>query len=672
MAGRNVLPCGRPRCDANGMTQLKLNLLGGFAACYGGSSEPLVFPRKKAAALLAVLASPIGRKRSREDIADLLWGFTGEASARNSLRQTLFVIRRILPNFPGLATTPDGLLLVPELVASDVAGFEAAAAQETLPALRRAAALYAGDFLQGFSLREDIFERWRAGEAARLRDIALSVFERLLAEYMALGRHRETVQTANRALAIDPLHEVAHRAIIRAYAAEGRNGPARRQYQACRDLLARELGVEPSAETERACAALSGPQTRAPAPPENAIAVPVPITGFRNAPIVAVLPIESSDATSLPFADALTAKLIADLAAALPLTIIDHRSISAASAQDNSTREAATALGARYAVEGSVRSSGGRWRVDLSLIDVGTGRHLCTGSYQQADADLFQLADSFARQIATKVAHQVDLTEQQRAMVGSTGSLDAWESFQRGRALLNRYSVENIRLARKAFEHAVELEPNNARAVAGLSHCLLNEGVFFVCDNREDAYAESLELGRRAHSLDHTDWYVNWMLGKAYQRNERFDLAQESLQRALKINPENFGIRTDVGNLLSFMGMPDKGIPILAHSLKFIDSPQIYIARSFLQAQNYAAARVWAKRENRASPNTNNPWAYIVLASALGHLGRPAEAWAALQECERMHPGRVNHEFMVRPTQYKNPYDQDHILDGVRKAGWSP
>ena len=652
------------------MTQLKLNLLGGFEACYGGSSEPLAFPRKKAAALLAVLASPCGRKRSREDIADLLWGFTGEASARNSLRQTLFAIRRILPNFPGLKITPDSLLLGPEHVASDVAAFEAAAAKETLPALQRAAALYVGDFLQGFSLREDTFERWRAGETARLRDIALSVFERLLAEYMALGRHTETVQIANRSLAIDPLHEGAHQTLIRVYAAEGRTGLAHQQFQACRDLLARELGVEPSEETENAYAALSGLQTRPTAPPDRAIAAPASISGFRNAPIVAVLPIASLDATSLAFADALTAQLIAVLAVALPLTIVDHRSISAAAAQQTSTRKAAAALDARYAVEGSVRSWGGQWRVDVSLIDVNTGRHLCTGSYQQANADLFQLADSFALQIATKVAHQVDLTERQRAMVGNASSLDAWESFQRGRSLLNRCSVERIRPARKAFEHAVELEPNNARAVAGLAFCLLQAGIFLVCDNREDAYAESLELGRRAHALDRTDWYVNWMLGKAYQRNERFDLARESLQRALKGNPENFAIRTDVGNLLSFMDMPDKGIPILAHSLKFTESSMTMIARSHLQARNYKAARVWAERENRAIPN--HPWAYIVLASALGHLDRPAEAWAALQECERRHPGRVNDEFMVRPTQYKNPHDHDHILDGVRKAGWSP
>lgn len=317
-----------------------------------------------------------------------------------------------------------------------------------------------------------------------------------------------------------------------------------------------------------------------------------------------------------------------------------------------------------------MRSWAGRWRADVSLIDVGSGRHLCTGSYRHADADLFQLADRFALRIAMNIAHHVEVTERKRATIGSAGSLDAWGSFQRGMALLDLHSIEAIRHARAAFEHAIELEPNNARAVAGLAQSVVEAGIFFVMENREGAYAEGLELSRRAHSLDRTDSFVNWTLGKAYQRNECFDLAWGSLQWALKANPANPGIRADIGNLLSFMGMPEKGIPILAHSLKLIECPRVFIARSFLQARNYGAARVWAERENQASPD--HPWAYIILASALGHLDRPAEAWAALQECERRQPGRVNGEFMVRPTQYKNPHDHDHILDGVRKAGWQP
>ena len=58
----------------------------------------------------------------------------------------------------------------------------------------------------------------------------------------------------------------------------------------------------------------------------------------------------------------------------------------------------------------------------------------------------------------------------------------------------------------------------------------------------------------------------------------------------------------------------------------------------------------------------------MILASSLGHLGRIKEARAALDEGERIEPGRIEKYFQHVP--YQNPADHEHILDGVRKAGW--
>ena len=57
------------------------------------------------------------------------------------------------------------------------------------------------------------------------------------------------VETAHRLLALDPLDEGAHRALMLAYARTGRPALALRQYLACRRALVDGLGVEPSAET---------------------------------------------------------------------------------------------------------------------------------------------------------------------------------------------------------------------------------------------------------------------------------------------------------------------------------------------------------------------------------------------------------------------------------------
>lgn len=235
------------------MTQLYLNLLGDFEARAGTSAVALEFPRKKAAALLAVLASPVGRGRSRDELCGLLWGNFADEQARDSLRQTLFVLRKTIPHGVGLVATGDTLFLDAEHISTDVGSFEAAAANASTAGLERAFGLYIGEFLQGFALREDEFESWLACERRRLENLALSVMGRLLMHYRRASRHDAAIQVAGRALEIDPLQEDLHRTLIQCYVAVGRNGQARRQYQKCAELLERELDIVPSVETQKAC-----------------------------------------------------------------------------------------------------------------------------------------------------------------------------------------------------------------------------------------------------------------------------------------------------------------------------------------------------------------------------------------------------------------------------------
>ena len=259
-----------------------------------------------------------------------------------------------------------------------------------------------------------------------------------MAEYLALDRYSDAAQIANRSLAIDPLHEIAHQTLIHVYAAQGRNGLVRRQYEDYRDLLARELGAKPSALTKSVYIELFNPQTRVLTHSDSAIAVPSLTSGFSKAPIIAILPIESSDEASFILGGALTSKLIAVLATALPMAIVDHRTISVATKHITSTRETAISLGARYVIEGCVRSWGGSWRVDASLIDVGTGRHLCSESFRHTDGDLFELADNFALRISTRFAPQVEAVERQRTMIDKVGVL---KHFHRSCALLFHRSI---------------------------------------------------------------------------------------------------------------------------------------------------------------------------------------------------------------------------------------
>jgi DNA-binding SARP family transcriptional activator len=118
-------------------------------------------------------------------------------------------------------------------------------------ALEQAATLYRGDLLLGFTLDEPLFEEWLRAERERLREAALEALARLLAHQSKAGATDRAIQTALRLLALDPLQEAGHRALMRLYARQGRRAAALKQYQVCVGALQRELGMEPEAETRQ-------------------------------------------------------------------------------------------------------------------------------------------------------------------------------------------------------------------------------------------------------------------------------------------------------------------------------------------------------------------------------------------------------------------------------------
>lgn len=235
------------------MALLRLALLGGFEAALASSGTPLVLPTKKAQALLAYCALRSDQAHQREKLATLFWGETGEANARNSLRQTLYVLRAALGESLScvLRIERDAIGVDPRAIDVDVLSFERLAAERTPESLGQAAALYRGDLLDGFVVDEDPFEEWLLQEREKLRDLAMETLARLLQHQRVEGTAMAAIHTARRLLALDPLQEVVHRLLMRLFLQVGRPDEALNQYQFCSRVLKRELGLEPEDETTR-------------------------------------------------------------------------------------------------------------------------------------------------------------------------------------------------------------------------------------------------------------------------------------------------------------------------------------------------------------------------------------------------------------------------------------
>src|SRR5262249_6988333 len=232
------------------MAQLSPTLLGAFELRAGDRVLPI--SGVKICALLAYLALHPGRPQTRDTLATLLWGHHGERRARQSLRQALFRLRRILTRVRSSALMVRDLTvrLERDAIDVDVARFGCLVRRGGAEALRDAVALYQGPLLADLVLEEPAFDEWFRPERERLQELAREALRRLLRHHTR-RRIADAVGIAGRLLAVDPLQEDVHRTLMRLYVRNDRRDAALRQYQACVDLLRHELGIEPDAETKR-------------------------------------------------------------------------------------------------------------------------------------------------------------------------------------------------------------------------------------------------------------------------------------------------------------------------------------------------------------------------------------------------------------------------------------
>jgi DNA-binding SARP family transcriptional activator len=227
----------------------RLILFGGFQLC-SASGLPLPLTAKKARALLAYLTLAGERPQPRDKLASVLWTDSGSEQARTSLRQALTAIRKALGDAGdrALRTDADTIALIGASV--DVTDFEAFAGETALGSLEQAGTLYRGDLLDGFYAGEPAFDDWVGAERERLRGLAISILVKLLAHHEQSGETERAIAYATRLIALDPLQEAVHRALMRLYDRQGRQAAAIKQYRLCRAVLQRELGVSPEPQTD--------------------------------------------------------------------------------------------------------------------------------------------------------------------------------------------------------------------------------------------------------------------------------------------------------------------------------------------------------------------------------------------------------------------------------------
>jgi TolB-like protein/class 3 adenylate cyclase/Tfp pilus assembly protein PilF len=259
---------------------------------------------------------------------------------------------------------------------------------------------------------------------------------------------------------------------------------------------------------------------------------------------IAVLPFESlsDEKENAYFTEGVQDEILNNLAKVGGLKVISRTSVMQYKAgTQRNLREIARELGVAHVLEGSVQRAGDRVRVSAQLIDARSDTHLWAERYDRDLADVFAMESELAKTIVAQLKLRLSADEKAAIEKQPTADLAAYDSYLRGRYLLNRRTIDSIQSARALFEQAVARDPKFALGHAGIaeSYILLGKiGAITPAEASRQAWSEvSLALAiddklaagyvSRAILLAEFEW--NWPAAEADYR------------KALELDPNNAG-----------------------------------------------------------------------------------------------------------------------------------
>ena len=457
---------------------------------------------------------------------------------------------------------------------------------------------------------------------------------RLAAHHAGQAEHEAAVRLLRRLLACDPANESAHRALMRSLEALGRRSEALSQYKLCRELLLKQLQVEPDAATQ----ALYDSMRKAGAAPRG--------TEGRGLRVIAVLPFANFART--PELDSLAASIAEDLGRQLSRApgfrvVVQAAVVAAMQPNPDDLTHLARVLGASYLVTGSLRQpEPGCVRIAIQIVDGENAQYLWSQQQDLAPRSGNADVDDFVAGTTARIEQQLALAEA-RAGEGRDDSQDAWHKMhQAGSALYSAgWSEDAVDAAVRLYREAIALDPKLAlaRAHKALIMALAqNWGLLRGDAARDEARADA----ERALELEPTRSEVLGVAGCAIADLGDPDRAVPLLERAIEENPNNAQAWAALGAARLLQMQFEPAVEALRRGLR--TSPTDYRRSVWLTALSSGLVRL--NRLDEALDAAQGACrsdakfypARIVLALVLTKLGKEAEALKALAEARRIRP----------------------------------
>ena len=238
------------------------------------------------------------------------------------------------------------------------------------------------------------------------------------------------------------------------------------------------------------------------------------------------------------FRDGITEDVITELSKIKDLWVFTHSAVFAYRDKPVNASQVGQQLGASHVLEGSLRRMGNRLRITARLVETATARALWAERYDRQLEDVFAIQDELAQSIAK--ALQVMLTEQEKQSIEKpqTADVQAYDYYLRGRQFFHQFRKSGFDFARQMFARATVIDPNYARAYAGVADCC--SFLYMYYESSEANLKEADAASRKALELDPDLAEAHASRGLAVSLKKKFEEAESEFQTAIRLNPKLF------------------------------------------------------------------------------------------------------------------------------------
>lgn len=359
-----------------------------------------------------------------------------------------------------------------------------------------------------------------------------------------------------------------------------------------------------------------------------------------NHPAIAVLPFENlnSEPDSDYFVDGFTDELIRGFAVLEGLQVRSRTSSFAFKGRPRSVRQVGEQLGVNLVVEGSVLRAGGRVRINVQLVSVADDVPLWSDQFDRDLQDVFDILDEIPRAIVNRLG----LTPGRGQRRYQT-SVQAYDLYLRGRALVDLKGIPNLEKAVKLFEDAIARDRAFAPAHAGLANAYaLMSAPQSSTLSFDTAHAAMRAAALKALELDPLLADAHLAMGWVHSRECDWENAGKAFRRAIDLDPALTQTYTAYStSTLQPLGRLDEALKVLRLALRH-DPLSLDLQREIggvqLLAGRYEEAIETLERVRAADPGF--PFARVFLGRALLFAGRLEEALPMLEGLDGNNLGR--------------------------------